>query len=95
MKKNQSIQLNCGFLISNTKIYDDSHLIMDAFSSRIDIFEFIKKIGKNDEREELLKAEEASIMMFCNNIYFMLNPQKQKYIRNSSLIKLLNNNSPN
>lgn len=62
-----------GVILSNSLFFERDDNINEALYNRLYVVEFIKKIIKNNDLENIdqkLKKEEANIYIYCNKLYF-------------------------
>lgn len=91
-KEHKTIQILCGIILSNSLMYDENYKIDEALKARVDIIEFLQQIGVDNDRDKLLKEEEPEIILFCNKLYFALNPKKYNKIKSKTAFKMIQNN---
>lgn len=89
-KEHKTIEILCGIILSNNLMYDDEYRTNEALNARIEIIEFLEKIGIDENREDLLKEEEAQIIIFCNKLYFSLKKVKYNNFNIKKDLKKLN-----
>ena len=90
-REHKTIEVLCGIILSNSVMRDDDYRTNEALNARVEIIEFLQKIGVDKNRDKLLKEEEAEIIIFCNKLYFAINPTKKYNIKTKKMIKLLEN----
>lgn len=80
-----------GLILSNCIFFDKNENINKALLERLHIIEFLYDVNKDMPNiNEILKSEEANIIIFCNKLYFSYFNKKQK--RNIIKTKVLKKN---
>jgi len=88
-REHKIIEVLCGIILSNSIMKDEDYRTNEALNARVEIVEFLKKIGIDENRDKLLKEEEAEIIIFCNKLYFAINPKKKYNLKSKKILKLI------
>jgi hypothetical protein len=88
-KEHKILEVLCGVILSNEMMYEEDPSTQKALKARVEIIKFLETIGEDSNREDLLKEEEAEIILFCNKLYFLMNPKKQKVLKSKIALKLI------
>lgn len=90
-REHKILEVLCGVILSNEMMDEEDPSTKKALNARVEIVKFLETIGEDNKREDLLKEEEAEIILFCNRLYFLMNPKKQKVLKSKTVLRLIGN----